>query len=95
MLEDAVTVRVWNSFVAPELIPERLTVCCPAFCWMTTLARLSRVGAWFTGCTLTVKVRLTMLLLAPPSLTVTVIVEEPEAKGTGVKRIEPVAFGLV
>ena len=36
-----------------------------------------------------------MLLLAPPSLTVTVMVAEPYALATGVKGIEPVALGLV
>jgi hypothetical protein len=35
------------------------------------------VGGWLTWLTVTVKVRETMLLLAPPSLTVTVTVAEP------------------
>jgi hypothetical protein len=43
----------------------------------------------------TVKVRVTMLLLAPPSLTVTVMVPDPAALATGVKVNVPLVFGLV
>ena len=64
---------------APELMPERLTVCNGAFSLRLRLARALSVGAWLTGLTVTVKVRETMLLLAPPSLTLTVMVAEPEA----------------
>ena len=53
------------------------------------------VGGWLTGLTVTVKALETMLLLAPPSLTVTVIVAEPKPLTAGVKVIEPVAAGLV
>ena len=58
------------------------------------------VGGWLTGVTtagltVTEKVVVTMLLLAPPSLTETEIVAEPEALLTGVKVSEPVEFGLV
>ena len=73
----AVTVSVWTSLVAPEVMPERLTVCRPAFSLMVRLASALSVGGWLTGLTVTVKVRETMLLLAPPSLTVTVMVAEP------------------
>ena len=52
------------------------------------------VGDVFTWFTVTVKVRVTMLLLAPPSLTVTVRVVLPNALVTGAKEIEPVAFAL-
>ena len=58
-------------------MPERLTVCRPAFSLMVTLASVLSVGAWLTGLTVTVKVRETTLLLVPPSLTVTVMVAEP------------------
>ena len=77
LLEEAVTVSVWDSLAAPELMPERLTVCRPAFSLRVTLASVFSVGAWLTGLTVTVKVRETTLLLAPPSLTVTVMVAEP------------------
>ena len=79
LLEEAVTVSVWDSLAAPEPMPERLTVCRPAFSLMVRLASALSVGAWLTGLTVTVKVREMMLLLAPPSLTVTVIVAEPKA----------------
>ena len=79
LLEEAVTVRVWDSLAAPEPMPARLTVCWPAFSLMVTLASAFSVGAWLTGLTVTVKVRETTLLLAPPSLTVTVMVAEPLA----------------
>ena len=62
---------------------------------MIRLVRLEMVGGRLTGLTVTVKERETTLLLALPSLTVTVIVAEPEAEVTGVNRIEPVALGLV
>ena len=55
------------------------------------LARAEIVGAWLT---VTVKERVTMLLLEPPSLTVTVIVVEPLAEATGVKDSEPVELAL-
>ena len=95
MLEVAVTVRVWASFVAPELMPERLTVCNPALSLMVMLARAFRVGGVLTGLTVTVKDLETMLLLVPPSVTVTVTVAEPLAVATGVKEIEPAALGVV
>ena len=62
---------------------------------MVTLASVLSVGAWLTGLTVTVKVCETTLLLVPPSVTVTVIVAEPNARATGVNLIEPVALGLV
>ena len=48
---------------------------------MVRSARAFSVGGWLTGLTVTVKVRETTLLLAPPSLTVTVMVAEPKAIG--------------
>ena len=95
LLEEAVTVRVWASLAAPEEMPERLTVWSPAFSLRVTSVRVLSVGAWLTPLTVTVKVRETMLLLAPPSLTVTVIVAEPNVEAAGVKVIEPVVPGLV
>ena len=95
LLEEVVTASVWTSLAAPELIPDRLTVCKLAFSLRVTLASALSVGAWLTGLTVTVKVRETTLLLAPPSLTVTVIVAEPKVEAAGVKVIEPVVSGLV
>src|ERR1043166_1377412 len=93
LLEVAVTVRVWLSFVAPVVMPERFTVCWLAFWLMLRFDSAFSVGAWFTELTVTVNVRVTMLLLAPPSFTVTVTVAN--ANGTGVKAMLPVVFGLV
>ena len=95
LLEEAVTVSVWDSLVAPEVIPDRLTVCWPAFLLMVRSANVFSVGAWLTGLTVTVNVREKTLLLAPPSLTVTVMTAEPKARATGVNLMEPVALGLV
>ena len=44
---------------------------------------------------MTVKVWVTMLLLVPPSLTVTVMAAAPLPLATGVKVKEPVLFALV
>ena len=79
LLELAVTVRVCDSLGAPELMPERFTVCKGAFSLRVRLARALSVGGWLTGLTVTVKDWEMMLLLVAPSLTVTVIVAEPEA----------------
>src|SRR5258705_80244 len=61
LLEVAVTVKVWFSFVAPEEIPERGTVWVPAFSGMVTLVSAFNVGVWFTEFTVTMNVRVTML----------------------------------
>ena len=79
MLEEAVTGSVWFSLVAPEVMPEKLTVWRPAFSLRVRLVSALSVGDWLTGLTVTVKELETMLLLAPPSLTVTVMVAEPKA----------------
>ena len=44
LLEEAVTVSVWASLVAPEVMPERLTVWRPAFSLMVRLASALSVG---------------------------------------------------
>src|SRR5690242_20305367 len=95
LLEVAVTVSVWISLVAPEVMPVRLTACCPASSLMVTLAIASRVGCWLTPLTVTVKERLMVLFWVWPSLTVTVMVQLPKKLGAGVKFREPVVFGLV
>ena len=79
LLEVAVTVNVWDSLAAPELILERFTVCKAAFSLILMLASPFSVGGWFTGLTVTVKERETVLLLVLPSFTVTVMVDEPNA----------------
>ena len=62
---------------------------------ITRLVMTEIVGDWLTLLTVTVNARETMLLLAPPSLTVTVMVAEPDAEATRVNLREPVALGLV
>ena len=47
-----------------------------------------------TELTVTVNVRVTRLLLVPPSLTVTVTTAEPLALATGAKLNVPVVFAL-
>ena len=76
-------------------MPDKFTVCSPAFSFMARLLMAFNVGGWFTALTVTVKVRVTILLLAPPSLTVTVMVAVPLPLATGVKVKEPVLFALV
>src|SRR5437762_2936104 len=86
LLEVAVTLRVWTWLEAPELIPERLTVCGPAFSSIVRLLIGYGGGEELTGLTVTVKERTTVLLLKPPLLTVTAIVAEPEAKARSEER---------
>ena len=76
-------------------MPERFTVWSPALSLTETLASALSVGCWFTGLTVTVKVRVTVLLLTPPSLIVTVMVDEPKPKPRGANVSEPVVAGLV
>ena len=95
LLETAVTVSAWDWLAAPELIPVRFTVCSPAFSLIVRLEIAFNVGGWLTALTVTVNVCVTMLLLAPPSLTVTVMVAEPLAFATGVKVSVPFVPGLV
>ena len=54
-------------------MPVRFTVCSPAFSLIVTFDSALSVGGWFTGLTVTVNVFVTVLLLVPPSLTVTVM----------------------
>ena len=95
LLEEAVTVSVWISFVAPEVMPERLTVCRPAFSLIEMFEFVLRVGGWLTGFTATMNDWLTVLLLVAPLLTVTVIVDVPFPFTAGVKVRVPVVLGLV
>ena len=61
-LEVAVTVRVWFSLAAPELIPVSVTVCVPASSATVRLARGSSVGGSLTALTVTRKAREKVLL---------------------------------
>ena len=70
-LDDAVIEIVWFSFVAPAVIPVSGTVWAGEFSISEILPSGSIVGASFTGLIETVKVRVVILLEAPPSLKVT------------------------
>src|SRR5205809_704917 len=94
-LETAVMVRFCDSFVAPQLIPVRLTDWMPLFSLIVRFATGFSVGGGLLRLvTVTVKVRVIVLFCAWPSLTVTEMVATPEALATGVKLIVPVALGL-
>ena len=86
--------RGWVLHEAPDETPDRLTVWTPAFSATVTLPRALSVGASFTGLTVTVKLRVKVLLAAWPSFTVTVMVALPVPFATGVKANAPVVFGL-
>ena len=77
----AVIVRVCDSFAAPEEIPVRGTNCRPESSTSVRLEIVSSVGGSLTALTVTVKLRVTMLLEVPPSSIVTVIVDDPTASG--------------
>ena len=81
--------------VAPEEIPERLTVWVAASSLIVRLAILFNVGGLLKRFTVTVKVRVTVLFKDCPSLTVTVIVAEPVELAAGVNVKVPAALGLV
>src|SRR6516164_7283841 len=95
LLETAETTSVWPEPL-PPLMPDKFTVWRPAFSLIVKLG-IGRgpPGERLTGLTVTVKDWETILLLAPPLLTVTVITAEPEALAAGVKVRVPVALGLV
>src|SRR5579862_6523471 len=95
LLQTAVTDSVGFPLVEPEVIPLRLTVCKPAF-WATTRSlRRSMVGGFSTGLTVTMKERMTVLLTAAPSSTITVIMVEPKEPGKDEKVRVPFVSGLV
>src|SRR5437764_399062 len=79
---------VWFVSPRPAEMPARLIVCGPAFSRIAGgLAIGLSVGAWLTGLTVTLKVRVKVLtppLAVPPlSITVTVIVAVPVVLGAG------------
>ena len=94
MLEVAVIFKVWFSPGDPDVTPDKFIVRAGEFSLTTTLFRESKVGGKF-GMTVTVKLRTMILLLVPPSLTVTEIMAVPLALPTGLKIKEPVVAGLV
>src|SRR5262249_3094865 len=87
--EDAVTDKVCCSFAAPELIPDRPAVCKPAFSLIVTVTIGLTILSLHDAFTISVNDRVMILLLVPPSLTVTVIVAVPDALATGVNASEP------
>ena len=86
---------VWLSFGAPEVIPVKFTVCRGESSGMITFKMESIAGGSFTGLTVTVNVRVTILFDVPPSFTVTVIVAVPEAFATGAILSVATGLGLV
>jgi len=62
LLETAVTVNVWTSLAAPEVMPDKLTVCSPPFYVDGQSLMTFSVGGWFPLLIVTVNVRVTMLL---------------------------------
>ena len=81
LLDVAVTVSTWVS-PPPAAIPVRFTVCALASSRIAAgFAIVSRVGASFTAVTVRTKVS---LVVAVPSLTVTVIVDAPNWLAAGV-----------
>src|SRR5256885_705302 len=95
LFEVAVIVSVWFSLVVLVEMLERFMVWLLAFSLMPTFASAFKVGVWFMELMVTVNVRETMLLLVVLLFTVTVIVEELNAKAAGVKVSELVVFGVV
>src|SRR5947209_4031698 len=94
LLELTKRLKVSNSLVAPVVMPLRLTVCWAASSLRFNEAIAFSVGGSFTGLMVTVKARVTILLLAWLSLTLTVIVTIPKALADGFTVNVPVAFGL-
>ncbi len=90
MDELAVTVRL-VAVVSVSLIVNGIAGVV-VFTKMVRLVMAEMTGRRFT---VAVNVRVTMLLLVPPSFTVTVMVAEPETPDAEVRVIVPVAFGLV
>src|SRR6266436_4602828 len=95
LLEVALTVRIWFSLAAPELMPLKDTVCTPASSLMLRSPIGFNVGGSLMALTVTVNVRLMVGLIVWPSLTVTVITTVPLALATGAKVNDPVGFGLL
>src|SRR2546429_20804 len=95
LLEVAVTVRIWASLVAPEEIPDRFTVWAAAFSSIVIFFKAFGVGVGFTAFPVPVYAHEMVLFAVPPSLTVTVMVAEPNPKAVGVKLKLPLVFGLV
>ena len=91
----AVTVNVCASSAAPELMPLKLIVCGPASSTMNLSGMASSVGGSLTGLIVTVKVRVAILLDAPPSLTLTVTRAVPLAFVTVLKVSVPPELGLL
>src|SRR5947208_15345141 len=99
LLEVAVTDSVWPVSPGPALMPYRLTVRDPeSSLTVIELSGLS-VGGSLTPLIVTVKLRVRLLLILPPSLMVTEMVTGPLrsvlALGRDGKSSVPVALGLL
>src|SRR5262245_44634355 len=89
--DDAVSVRLPTGVEESPMVKFATMV---VFIGMVRGLMVVMVGAPLAGVTVTTKVRVIVLFTAWPSLTVTVIVAEPLALGTGVNEIDPVELGL-
>ena len=89
------TVSVWISLVAPDEMPFRATDWSGSIFADGHIAECVQRGRLVDGVDGDEKVLVIMLLLVPPSLTVTEMVAVPKALRTGVKVIEPVLLGLI
>src|SRR5690242_17513214 len=84
-----------EGFVVPPEIPVRLTTWVAAFWLITRSGIKSIVGGASAGLTVTVKDRITVLLIVPPSSTITVIIAVPNDPAAGLKLKVPLVPGLV
>ena len=75
--EAAITVRFWDSLVAPLLTPPKVTIVTPESSFTAMLFKGFRVGKSLTGLTVTVKVRVAVLFSVPSSRTVTEMTAVP------------------
>src|SRR5437870_356749 len=95
LLEVAVTVSVWFSLVAPEVMQDRFTLCAAPFTLIDRLFKAFSVGVWLTAFTVTVNVREIVRLEVRRVGKVTGMGGEPDPKAAGVKLKLPLVFGLV
>src|SRR4051812_15708708 len=83
------------SLAGPALMPVRLTTWSGASSLSVSGLIASMLGGSLIARTVTVKLRVKMLLAFCPSLTVTVMALVPKAPAIGVKVKDPNALGLV
>src|ERR1700709_2088372 len=96
MLEPPETFKVWISLGDPDVMRVKEMICAGTFSLITTPFNASSVGGRFkAGLMVTENVRVIILLLKPPSLTVTEMVVVPLILLIGTKVRRPVVLGLV